>query len=126
MSNHGFYAAYGRLSRRGLCDSPGGAECSRVLREWTAAGRPADVESFIRRRANILPGVDNDERELERPNPKKYVGDERELERLGAMLSSLIGTNGDEESLGFTADEVLEEWNQLIERRYPNGFRELY
>ena len=52
--------------------------------------------------------------------------DEDDLERLGAMMSSWIGTNGDAESLGFTADEILTEWNALIDRRYPEGFGCLY
>jgi hypothetical protein len=56
----------------------------------------------------------------------RMPSDERQLERLGAMMSSWIGTNGDAESLGFTADEILTEWNALIDRRHPAGFRELY
>ena len=62
MKNLVFYAAYERLSRRGLCDSPGGAECSRVLREWNEAGQPTHhLEEFIKRRANILPHANNEE-----------------------------------------------------------------
>lgn len=39
-------------------ENPGGAEYGRVLAEWRAAGRPADVEAFIRRRANAGPHDD--------------------------------------------------------------------
>lgn len=48
-----FNVAYGKLARVGACDSLGGMESERVRAEWEASGRPADVESFIRIRANI-------------------------------------------------------------------------
>jgi len=48
-----FYAAWKRCARLSQCDAWGGAECRRVYREWIAAGRPALVVSFIRRRANV-------------------------------------------------------------------------
>jgi hypothetical protein len=47
-----FWRTYERLSQEGACDSPGGAEYERVREEWLAAEQPADVEAFIRSRAN--------------------------------------------------------------------------
>ncbi len=50
-----FETAYEELSQVGACDSPGGAEYRRVKHEWVEAGRPADVQRFIRVRANWVP-----------------------------------------------------------------------
>jgi hypothetical protein len=50
-----FWAAYERLAEDGKCDSPGGAEYRRVLREWIEQ-EPDDMETFILRRANAGPG----------------------------------------------------------------------
>lgn len=48
-----FEAAYERLAQVGACDTPGGVEYQRVRAEWRRAGRPEDVETFIRERANV-------------------------------------------------------------------------
>lgn len=56
MKQDEFYDAYDRLSEEGKCDSPGGMEYTRVRDEWVRAGRPADIESFIIRRANAMLG----------------------------------------------------------------------
>ncbi len=53
---HDFEDAYEYLSQDGICDSPDGKEYHRVLSEWLAAGRPTDVEAFIRESANQMPG----------------------------------------------------------------------
>jgi hypothetical protein len=50
-----FWAAYEQLSASGWCDGAGGAEYDRVREEWEKAGRPEDVDAFIRRRANVGP-----------------------------------------------------------------------
>lgn len=50
-----FRETYKRLAAVGACDEPGGVEYHRVRQEWIAAGRPKDIEEFIRRRANIAP-----------------------------------------------------------------------
>ena len=54
-SMNAFETAYEDLSQVGACDSPGGAEYRRVKQEWIKAGKPADVKSFIRSRANWVP-----------------------------------------------------------------------
>ena len=48
---------YAELERGGYCDSPGGAECSRVYREFVLSGSPppVDAREFIVKRANALP-----------------------------------------------------------------------
>jgi hypothetical protein len=43
------------LAKKSHCDGFGGAECCRVYREWVQAGRPAGINEFILRRANIGP-----------------------------------------------------------------------
>lgn len=48
-----FDRAYARLAEKGTCDGAGGAEYTRVRREWEAMGRPAGVEHFIAVRANV-------------------------------------------------------------------------
>lgn len=45
---------YALLAEKGLCDAPWGAEHFRVAREYDKAGRPADIEAFIRARANVV------------------------------------------------------------------------
>ncbi len=50
-----FYETYNRLSTVGVCDGAGGMECRRVYREWLKAGKPQDIEAFIKWRANIGP-----------------------------------------------------------------------
>ena len=49
-----FWNAYEALSKEGRCDSPGGMEYKRVFKEWTDQGRPANIEHFIKIRANML------------------------------------------------------------------------
>lgn len=44
--------AYERLAPLGQCDALGSAEYVRVRDEWVEAGRPPDVDAFVRRRAN--------------------------------------------------------------------------
>lgn len=48
-----FLEAYDRLSEHGRCDCPGGMEYKRVLQEWQEAGRPANLDDFIPRHANM-------------------------------------------------------------------------
>jgi hypothetical protein len=43
----------------GWCDAWGGAEYERVVREWFVVGRPLDVATWIRRRANWIPGQES-------------------------------------------------------------------
>lgn len=43
-----FETTYRRLEAECLVDGWGGSQCRRLYEEWRAAGRPADVESFIR------------------------------------------------------------------------------
>ena len=50
-----FDREYHRLSNLGACDAVFGVEHTRVKSEWTAAGKPEDIEAFIRRRANSGP-----------------------------------------------------------------------
>ena len=54
-TNSDFLEAYERLAEDGKCDDPGGMECQRVFGEWELAGRPSDIDSFIRIRANWIP-----------------------------------------------------------------------
>lgn len=54
MNDTDFHAAYERLSRTGACDSPGGMEYARVLREWHDSGRPTFLDQFIKVRANVM------------------------------------------------------------------------
>lgn len=49
-----FWDCYELLAEQGACDAPGGAEYKRVELEWQQAGRPSDIEAFIRSRANAL------------------------------------------------------------------------
>lgn len=53
-----FVDAWHECEARGQCDGLGGAEFTRVCREWFAAGAPPDVHEFIRRRANMMPWDD--------------------------------------------------------------------
>jgi hypothetical protein len=50
-----FHLAYERLASEGHCDSAGGMEYKRVRRQWEEAGRPEDIDSFIKAKANELP-----------------------------------------------------------------------
>ena len=50
-----FDHTYHRLSALGACDAVFGCEHARVKREWITSDRPADIEAFIRRRANAVP-----------------------------------------------------------------------
>ena len=54
-----FNEVWSRLSDQGVCDGDEGAEHRRVKSEWVRSGKPADIEAFIRRRANV--GPDDDE-----------------------------------------------------------------
>lgn len=47
-----FSAAWRRLAWLGECDQHGSAEFHRVFWEWTIMARPANVEAFIKERAN--------------------------------------------------------------------------
>lgn len=60
-----FWIAYGRLAEEGVCNSPGGSEYGRVVAEWEAAGRPKAIGDFIRSRANIGPGFEEEEEQEE-------------------------------------------------------------
>ena len=53
-----FDRTYQRLSELGACDAVFGREHARVWREWVDAGRPADIEAFIRARANVGPDTE--------------------------------------------------------------------
>ena len=57
---HRFWSTYERLSLDGFCDSPGGMEFTRVQREWRSAAYPEPLGEFIHRRANAIPGPDDD------------------------------------------------------------------
>lgn len=48
-----FYWVWRRLACEGACDGVGGSQYLRVRDEWENAGRPADIDSFIRRRAGV-------------------------------------------------------------------------
>ncbi len=50
-----FIDTWTKLAEIGACDAPGGAEYTRVFREWKALGRPIEVEAFIRNRAYVGP-----------------------------------------------------------------------
>jgi len=52
-----FDRTWQRLAKVGACDSAGGVESLRVWLEWTRAGRPVDVEGFIRAAANRAPSA---------------------------------------------------------------------
>lgn len=47
-----FAEAYDRLAEDGVCDSWGGLESDRVFRQWLAAGKPDEIDGFIRQHAN--------------------------------------------------------------------------
>lgn len=47
-----FFTAYFNLSIEGACDLPSSTEQERILAEWVEAGKPQDVEVFIRISAN--------------------------------------------------------------------------
>lgn len=49
---YSFCRVWERLSEQGECDALGGAEFSRVLEAWLAAGRPTPIVRFIRPQAN--------------------------------------------------------------------------
>lgn len=50
-----FIRVWRAMEEDGQTDGLGGSEYRRVRAEWIAAGRPADVREFIRRRANVGP-----------------------------------------------------------------------
>ena len=47
-----FLFTWDLLADDGWCDELGSAECSRVVTEWSFAGRPLDCVSFILGHAN--------------------------------------------------------------------------
>ena len=53
-----FDCVWDRLSEKGACDTRGGMEYRRVWDEYLEAECPDEVETFIRRRANIGPVPD--------------------------------------------------------------------
>jgi hypothetical protein len=53
-----FWNTYHALAKDGVCDSPGGYEYRRVFAEWIKAGKPNNVEQFIRKRAGWVPRLD--------------------------------------------------------------------
>jgi hypothetical protein len=52
---YAFDREYQSLSELGVCAVAFGSEHLRVKHEWGIAGQPEDIETFIRRRANIGP-----------------------------------------------------------------------
>lgn len=50
-----FNKVWKRLSSQGSCDTIGGSEYWRVLREWILSNKAEPIEEFISRRANIGP-----------------------------------------------------------------------
>lgn len=52
MTRDRFEVAHRALAEIGACDATGGMEYQRVKHEWIACGRPPEIRSFIRFRAN--------------------------------------------------------------------------
>ena len=50
-----FNQTWSDLAKHGICDTMGGAEYTRVLKEWLQAGQPPDITSFIKSSANRAP-----------------------------------------------------------------------
>jgi hypothetical protein len=55
LNSPAFFGAYQKLAAEGQCDGSDDQEYRRVLEEWLAAGRPSDVEAFVKERANARP-----------------------------------------------------------------------
>lgn len=54
-----FREAWELCENAGECDAADGEEYRRVYAEWVKAGRPAQVEAFILRTANITAETDD-------------------------------------------------------------------
>jgi hypothetical protein len=53
-----FLRTWRALASKGFCDGEGSREFFPIRKQWIADGMPADVENYIKKRANMLPFLD--------------------------------------------------------------------